>query len=145
MSIQPPIPGPVIGITSRFVRFQLPGDVTVVRLLQHVGPDVVEQVVRAPAAWLVIDLREVAPPIQGCAEDLVRALERRRRPLDHTCVVHPRSAPVLGVAAFTSIGDACQAHILQEAGFGRGWASPTADSQAVTEAEAAMPHVAPGG
>ena len=106
---------------SRFVRYGLPGGVVVVHLPAHLAAGVLEEILRHDGEWLVVDVRDVAAPVEEVVLEVTRLRDAARRPRERMCVVARTRVTGADIVTFASIGDACLAKSLSEAGFGAGW------------------------
>jgi hypothetical protein len=105
------------------LRFPLPGGVDAVRLPSVFADEVLEQALRSDAGWLLLDATGAEEGVEAVHLQVSRALRRSPRAEGRTCLVCRRrlSAPSDEVATFVTVEDACQARLLEEAGFGTGW------------------------
>jgi hypothetical protein len=96
--------------------------VAVVRLPSRIGADVLDEALRSDAPWLLLDATGAEEGVEALAPRVAQALERSPRPAARTCLVCRRRLPAAAVATFATVEDACQARMLDGAGFGSGWA-----------------------
>ena len=106
--------------------FPLPGGVDAVRLPSTIAVEDLDDALRSDAPWLLLDASGAEEGVETVARKVVRALARSSRATGRTCLVCRRRPPrgLAEVATFVTVEDACQARLLDEAGFGAGWAAP---------------------